>query len=181
MTKSAGIEGTAILATDRYDLLQRMGLSKEILESAQAFFDRISVVKDGVTAFETGGVHAMHDPTEGGILGGIHEMADASKVGVIIFEDKIPVAEETRRICNLFSIDPLKLISSGVMLIAAESDAVEKILERLKDQGVPASVIGEFTGQPEKRIIVRSDGLKETLPRPECDHLWIALSRKNSA
>ncbi len=52
-----------------------------MLESAQGFFSQISVVKDALTAYGAGGVHAMHDPTEGGILNGVHEMADAAGLG----------------------------------------------------------------------------------------------------
>jgi len=70
LTKGVGIEGTAILATDRKELLQRQ-FSQGFLSRASAFFDRISVVEEAVAAFETGGVTAMHDPTEGGVAGGI--------------------------------------------------------------------------------------------------------------
>ena len=81
LTKSAGIEGTAILATDREEQLKKV-LSPSILESAKGFYNQISVVKDALTAYKAGGVHAMHDPTEGGILNGIHEMADAAGLGI---------------------------------------------------------------------------------------------------
>lgn len=178
LTKSAGIEGTAILATDRYDFLLSIGLSDKLLKSAQRFFNQISVVKDGVTAYKTGKVHAMHDPTEGGVLGGAYEMAEASKLGIIIFEEKIPIAEETLQICEAFQIDPLRLISSGAMLISAEPESAEMVIERLNMQGIPASIIGEFTASPKKRIIRRQNGLEETLPPPGRDHLWLALSRK---
>ena len=63
---------------------------------------KISIVKDALIAYKTGGVHAMHDPTEGGIIGGIHEIADASKLGVIIFKNKIPIKYETSIICKYF-------------------------------------------------------------------------------
>src|SRR5665647_1406938 len=81
LTKSAGIEGTAILASDREAQLAKI-FSPEILESAKGFYRQISIVKDALTAYRAGGVHAMHDPTEGGVLNGIHEMADASGLGV---------------------------------------------------------------------------------------------------
>ena len=112
LTKSAGIEGTAILATDREEQLKKV-LSPTVLESAKGFYNQISVVKDALTAYKTGGVHAMHDPTEGGILNGIHEMADAACLGVRVFEEKIMVEPETTKICRFYEIDPLQLISSG--------------------------------------------------------------------
>lgn len=176
MTKSAGIEGTAILATERYDLLLNMGANDKLLKSAQKFFERISVVKDGTTSFKTGGVNAMHDPTEGGIFGGIHEMADASNLGVKVFEEKISVAPETMEVCRFFGIDPLQLISSGAMLIAAKPGYTEQILEKLRKKKIDTSVIGEFLSDPTKRVFVRKDKRLESLPRPKCDHLWLALT-----
>ena len=179
LTKSAGIEGTAILATERYNLLLKMGLSDKLLKSAQRFFEKISVVKDGITAFKTGGVDAMHDPTEGGVIGGIHEMADASNLGVKVFEKKIPVAEETVEICKFFKINPLQLISSGAMLVATKLEFAEDIITKLRREKIEASVIGEFLKNPKMRIIVHKDEREKILPRPECDHLWLALKKHN--
>lgn len=178
LTKSAGVEGTAILATERYPLLLRMGVTEKMLKSAQRFFEKISVVPEGVLAFKTGGVNAMHDPTEGGVLGGIHEMAEASNLGVKVFEEKIPVADETLEICNFFNIDPLQLISSGAMLIAAKPDFVSKIVESLKKHAIEVSEIGEFLCSSDKRVIVDKNGGEKRLPRPECDHLWLALTKR---
>lgn len=177
LTKSAGIEGTAILATDRFNDLKRLGVGEELLKSAQGFFKKISVVEDGVAAFQAGGVHAMHDPTEGGIIGGLHEMADASKLGFTLLEDKIPVAEETRQVCNALAINPLMLISSGAMLIAAENHYVEEIIKKLQEKCIPSSIIGEFTESFEERVMVRRDGRVEKMPRPKFDHLWLALRK----
>ncbi|MCS7115424.1 MAG: AIR synthase family protein [Nitrososphaerota archaeon] len=178
LTKSAGLEGTAILATERYDLLRSKGVDEKLLMSAQKFFDKISVVKDGVSAFETGGVDAMHDPTEGGVLGGIHEMADASNLGVRVFKEKIPLKDETLEICKFFKIDPLRLISSGAMLIAAKPCYEQEIIKNLGKHKIEASVIGEFLPSPDKRIMVYEDGVEERLPRPEFDHLWLALIKR---
>jgi hydrogenase maturation factor len=177
LTKGAGIEGTAILATDRKELLQRQ-FSQTFLSKATDFFGRISIVEEALSAFETSGVTAMHDPTEGGIAGGIQEMADASKVGVRVFETRIPVQKETLEICKFFKIDPLQLISSGALLIATKHDFAEKIVETLKKNRINASVIGEFLKEPEKRVLVSKNGSEKLLVRPLSDHLWAALKRK---
>jgi hydrogenase maturation factor len=177
LTKGAGIEGTAILATDRKELLQRQ-FSQTFLSRATDFFDCISIVEEAVSAFETGGVTAMHDPTEGGVAGGIQEMADASKVGVKVFETKIPIQKETLEICKFFKIDPLQLISSGALLIAAKHAFAESIVETLKKRGINASIIGEFLKEPDKRVLVSTNGSKSSFVRPFSDHLWMALKRK---
>jgi hydrogenase maturation factor len=176
MTKSAGIEGTAILASDREEQLKK-AKNAITFQKAKDFYNQISVVKDAVTAFKTGGVHAMHDPTEGGLAGGIHEMADASSLGVKVLEEKIQVQPETMKICDFFKVDPLQLISSGALLISAKPEFAEKIIKRLQQESISASVIGEFLEDPQTRTMVRKNGQIQALPRPSSDHLWFALMR----
>lgn len=177
LTKSAGIEGTAILASDRESQL-RKAVDSSTLKRAKEFFKKISVVKEAILAFKTGGVHAMHDPTEGGVLGGIYEMTDASNVGVKVFEEKIPVEQETVEICEFFQIDPLQLISSGALLVSVDSNLADKIVETLKNHGIEASVIGEFLESSSKRVLIEKSGTAKNMVRPLSDHLWFALSRK---
>ncbi|MCS7119759.1 MAG: AIR synthase family protein [Nitrososphaerota archaeon] len=177
LTKSAGIEGTAILAKERYDTLQ-VSIDKSLLESAKQFYERISIVEEALAAFNTGGVTAMHDPTEGGVAGGIHELADASNLGFKIIENSIPVSRETLEICKFFGIDPLHLISSGALLITADNLYVEAIMRNLAERGINAAVIGEMLEDPEKRLIIRSDGSVGDLERPTFDHLWLALENR---
>ena len=176
LTKSVGIEGTAILAADREEQLKK-ALSASMLRNAKRFYDNISVVKDAVAAFKTGAVHAMHDPTEGGLTGGIHEMADASNLGVKIYEEKIRIAPETVRICDFFCIDPLQLIASGSLLIAAKRNSADKVVKVLEKNEIAAAVIGEFLSSPQKRLIIRKRGGLEKLVRPVTDHLWLALEK----
>jgi hydrogenase expression/formation protein HypE len=176
LTKSAGIEGTAILASDRESELKKT-VSATVLQNAKNFYCQISVVKDALTAYKTGGVHAMHDPTEGGVAGGIHEMADASGLGVKVFEDQIAVQPETAKICSYFGIDPLQLISSGALLISAEAKFAGEIIENVEQQQIEASIIGEFLESTDQRLLIRKDGEVQVLPRPLSDHLWTALRR----
>jgi hydrogenase maturation factor len=176
LTKSAGIEGTAILASDKETELKKT-VSATVLQNAKNLYDQISVVKDALTAYKTGGVHAMHDPTEGGVAGGIHEMADASGLGVKVFEDRIAVQPETAKICSYFEIDPLQLISSGALLISTEAKAAREIIKNLEQQQIDASIIGEFLKSTHQRLLIRKDGDAQTLPRPLSDHLWTALRR----
>jgi hydrogenase maturation factor len=179
LTKSAAIEGTAILASDRAEPLARR-FGEEFVERCRSFFGRLSVMKEALLAFEFGGVQAMHDPTEGGLAGGLNELADAAKVGFRIYEDKIPVALETEKICRFFEIDPLRLISSGSLIIVADSESVEGISSRVDDAGIPSIVIGEIV-EGGNRIIVRKGGKEEPLPMPLSDELWSALAREGTS
>ncbi len=176
LTKSAGIEGTAILASDRDKELAKT-LNGEMLQNAKNFYNQISVVKDALTAYKTGGVHAMHDPTEGGVAGGIHEMADAAGLGVKIHAEAIPVKPETAKICSHFKIDPLQLIGSGALLVSAEAERAEKIIANLAQQQIEAAVIGEFLSDANQRLLIQENGEVRVLPRPSSDHLWAALMR----
>ena len=176
LTKSAGIEGTAILASDRRKQLGK-SLSSRELTKAKSLFSQISVVKDAITAFRTGAVRAMHDPTEGGITGAIHEIADASGLGVKVFEEKIQVERETMKICRFYQIDPLQLIASGSLLIAAKPDSADRITRALARKGIPSEIIGEFTPSPQDRKIIRKNGKTESLERPMTDQLWQALAQ----
>jgi hydrogenase maturation factor len=174
LTKSAGIEGTAILATEKEKILRKV-IGSQMVQDAKNFYKEISIVKDAITAYKTGGVHAMHDPTEGGIIGGIHEIADASKLGVKIFKNKIPIRSETSAICKYFKIDPLHLISSGALLLSVSPNNTNKIIEELYKNRIQAKVIGEFLTNINQRIMMLKNGQTKVLSRPESDHIWKAL------
>ena len=116
MTKIAAIEGTAILANEGIEMLSKM-LDYGVIKEASKLREQISVVRDGVHAFGTGHIHAMHDPTEGGLAGGIHELCDASGLGFEVNYSRIPICTATRLICEALQINPLELISSGTMIM----------------------------------------------------------------
>lgn len=133
LTKTAGLEGTAILAMDHANRLRR--IRPEILARARKFSGQISIVKEALSIAKARGVHAMHDPTEGGVLNGIWEMAEASELGVESYAHKIPITAETRTISRTLRLNPLKLMSSGALLIAvhpAKADHVRQVLRRTK-------------------------------------------------
>jgi len=176
LTKSVGMEGTAILAMDRNAQLGRK-IQMSTLNSATVFFNHISVVKEALLAFQTGYVRAMHDPTEGGVAGGLHELADASNVGFKVYEEEITVAPETLKICEFYQIDPLQLIASGSLLIAVETKYANKVVRLLQKDKIAAAVIGETLPSPGKRLIVQRDGYEKKLVRPVSDHLWLALQK----
>lgn len=165
-TKTAAIEGTFLLASNYEDELSDK-LNPGSVEKAKNFLKKMSVVKDAATAMESGEVHAMHDPTEGGLVGGIHELADASGVGFSINSDSVKISEITREICDYFDIDPLKTIGSGSLLICCDPKDTENIVKTLKERDIPAAKIGEILERKEDRLM---DGKK--LEFPGQDELW---------
>ena len=170
MTKTVAIEGTSILATDFADKLKERGVSEELIKSGANFIRRIGVLKEALTLTEVG-VHSMHDPTEGGLLGGIAEMAYASNVEIEIWEDKVPIAKETKTFCEVLGIDPLKLISSGVLLAAVPPENVDRALKELNRVGINASIIGKAR-EGRGVILHRKTGIVERVPEHIVDELY---------
>lgn len=166
MTKSAGIEGTAIIASDNEEKLLKV-LDKETVEHAKDFINNISVVKEGVIAGRFG-VNSMHDVTEGGVLGAIWEIAEASNVGAVVYKEKIPVEKETAEISRVLGINPLKLISSGCMMITCNNG--EGLVEKFSMNNIKAAVIGTVTKDLNKIII--DDGRTECITQPGADELY---------
>lgn len=159
MTKAAAIEGTSILASDFEELLNKKGVPYDIMVKAKEFIKEISVVKEALLLSEIG-VNSMHDPTEGGIIAGLAEIAYASKVTIRVWEDKVPIRKETKVICEALKIDPLRLISSGVLLATAPPEVARRGTSLLKEQGIESRIIGEVS-KGEGLIIVRKSGSVE--------------------
>lgn len=175
MTKTAAIEGTSILATEGEEYLTKH-IGRVLLEEARKLRDKISVVKEGIAAFETGYLTAMHDPTEGGIAGGIHEICDASGVGFVLNMDRVPVHRATKAICEVLDVNVLNLISSGCMIMTCSPENSTKVLRAIQNVDVRATIVGEIVDEADGRNL--SNG-KTTylLPRPKNDALWNAIHR----
>jgi hydrogenase maturation factor len=173
MTKTAGLEGTAVIARELD--VSRGAIPQRVAKRASRFLDRLSVVDEAVAAFKTGQVNAMHDCTEGGVLGAAYEMSLASGVGFELKESSVPVAPETRAVCRRLSLDPLKLIGSGSLLISVRNGKEENVQAALN--GVcEVTAVGHFTRQ--ERVLLRADGSEsKVLSAPE-DELWRALGRR---
>ena len=169
MTKSAGIEGTGIIAGDYEEELAAF-LSKEEIQQAKEFLSKISVVKDGMAAGSIG-THGMHDVTEGGILGAVWEMCRIAGVGAELWDEAIPVEELTKKICAHYDIDYLRLISSGSMIIMASPDKKSAILEKLEAEGVAVCEIGRIL-PVEEGLYLLKDGEKQVIEPPQADELY---------
>lgn len=142
MTKTAAIEGTAILCTDFAEILVKRGVDDGTLKRGSVFLANVSVVREALTLAEEGLATAMHDPTEGGLLGGVAEMAYASHKTVELWADKVPIAEETKIVTDKLEVDVLKLISSGTLIASVPPSKVDRALSVLQEAGIRSTVIG---------------------------------------
>jgi len=176
VTKQAPVEGTALIAREKPNELREAGLSEETLQRcAQMLFDPgISVLADAQIAVGNGDVHAMHDPTEGGVSTGLYEISTASGKGLTIEADAIIVRDETRRICDFFGLDPLGLMGSGALLLTMPPRKVDAYLDALKEEGVEASVIGRMTKRSAGMKVIEG-GRKRPLKFSERDEVLRVL------
>ncbi|MBP7495731.1 MAG: AIR synthase family protein [Spirochaetales bacterium] len=171
VTKGPAIETVGLLAS-LYEEELKEKFSLDFVQRCQGYMKKMSVVKDALSAKAAGGVHAMHDATEGGVLGGLYEVANASGVGMRIDESRFIWTEEIEGICRYFGIDPLQSIAEGTLILTAETSSAPNILAALKREGIEASVVGEVVPHKEGQEIKRRDGTVEKLKIPEQDPFW---------
>ncbi len=149
MTKGVAIEATSIIAREKRDEVIR-NFGKEFYERCLKFLDNpgISIVSDAKKAIQSAKITGMHDPTEGGILNGAYEMARGAGLGLEIYLERIPIYEETKKLCNLFKISPYGSIASGSLLISVPQSEAKKLEKAFsgKNNNIPhISLIGKFT------------------------------------
>ncbi len=164
VARGVAIEATALMARERFDeVAARLG--QDFARRCQDFLHNpgISVVSAARVAQSTGCVHAMHDPTEGGVATGLWEMAEAANLGFHVDLDKIPVFPETLSLCQLFGLDPLGVIASGSLIIAAQAGSGSVVASTLQEHDIPATVIGHFTRTTSK-VAYRGGTPTELLP-----------------
>jgi len=159
LVKPIPIEGTALIALEREHELRRRGYTGEEIAEAQNYLHRpgISVVVPALLAAETGLVHAMHDPTEGGVMTGLLEIARAADVGLCIDLDAIPVPALSARLCREFGLDPLGTIASGAVLVTVAQAHAGRLCDLLGQAGYPAVQIGTVT-EPSAGLVARHQG-----------------------
>lgn len=146
LTKGIAVEATSIIAREKADAL-RGEQDEAFLARCRDFLTApgISVVTEALAANDAARVHAMHDPTEGGLASGLRELAEAAGCGIRVCEDRIHVFEECRALCARFGLDPLGVIASGALLIATAPADTGTVLQALASRGITASVIGRLT------------------------------------
>ena len=191
MTKGPAIEASALLA-----VLYRGRLGGRIapkaLDTLCARTSEITVVKDALTAFAAGsppapphakgrarapkaapgnGVHAMHDATEGGVLGGLWEMAAASLLSVHADLDAAPVPEDIAALADALGFDPWQAISEGTLLAAVAPHSVDEVLAAWAAAGIKGYRFGSF-GAGAGKSAVRRGGKTEPLGEPGVDPFW---------
>jgi hydrogenase expression/formation protein HypE len=170
VTKSLALEGTAIAA----EMCERElfpYMTEEEIELAKKMIDRISVVREGVIAGKIGAA-AMHDVTEGGILGAVWETSVRTNTGAEILAGELPFDDLTLTVCALLDFDPMRLISSGSMLIYVKEEKWAPMSAALSDAGIDAKVIGSVKPKEHGVVLIMTNGESEVIEPPGPDEIY---------
>lgn len=167
LSKGVGIEGTGIIAYEKEKEIEEK-LGRDVLERGKAMLDKTSVVREGIIASKI--AKGMHDVTEGGVLGALWEMSEFYNLGVEVYREKLKIDSSTKEICGYYNIDPLKLISSGSMLIVVSKERLGEIEGKLKKENIEFENIGRVRGDNSK-ILISGCSMIE-IPEPESDELY---------
>lgn len=166
------VEGGSIIAREKRAELLAAGWDTAIIDQAANFLytPGISVLVPAHAAAATGRVHAMHDPTEGGVAGGIAELGHAAGVGLEIDLDAVPILSVARDLCAVFGLDPLGTIASGALLATCAQADVPAILDAWQAHGWDGCVIGRATTRGGQWIAHRS-GVETPFPTFTADEI----------
>jgi hydrogenase expression/formation protein HypE len=178
LTKGPAIEATALFAASFPERV-RAGVGEATWRAADALFEQMTVVPEARAAVATGlrerGVTAMHDATEGGVLGGLAELAAAAGVGLRVDLEAIPVPPAVRAVCDLVGIDPFTAISEGTLIATVRPTRSETFLAALAGAGVDAAIVGEVTPPADGAVLVAA-GQRRPLRHPGADPFWDAFA-----
>jgi hydrogenase maturation factor len=165
LTKGVPLEGAAIIARERGPESERRGVPADVVKTARDFLRRpgISVVPEARVACGVARVHAMHDPTEGGVATACWELAQAADVGLRVDRERIPVLSEARALCRAFGLDPLGTIASGSLLLAVESADADAVVAACRRAGIECAPIGRVT-EPAQGVSLVTAGHARPMP-----------------
>jgi hydrogenase expression/formation protein HypE len=165
MTKGVPLEGAAIIAREKEAELRALGISPTVIRRARGFLKTpgLSVRPEAEIACELTTVHAMHDPTEGGIATALVEMADAAGVGLRIDRDRIVVLPEGKALCSAFGLDPLGTIASGALLMTLSPADAGVVIHALARESIDCHFIGQVVPR-EQGVTLVSGSRQEPMP-----------------
>lgn len=155
LTKGVPLEGIAIMARECAAKLAALGHTPDAISRWQNFLftPGISIVNDAGILCQAVDVHAMHDPTEGGVATGIWELAEASGLGVRIDAARLPILDDGVMLCRAFGLDPLGTIASGALLAALPANQVAQAIAACAQAGIDCYHIGDAVADPAERLI----------------------------
>lgn len=178
MTKHCAISSAAILGMSFPKTVEKKA-GKEVVEKANELFYSTSSLQEALVAAQFNQdqviVSAMHDVTEGGVLGAVYEFATASGKGVNIKKELLPVYPAVKSIFDIFELDPHYCIGAGSMLITVKKGKEDEIIEALKSENIACTAIGEISEAKNGINTIDEDGKATPIRYPEKDPYWAAF------
>lgn len=179
MSKKAAVSSVAILGLSFPKAMKKI-FGTEKTDYFNNLFEQISVYEEGKLAGElnskTKKIYAMHDVTEGGVLGAVYEMCMASDLGVALEENAIFYDDIQEKVCAYFNLKPAEIIGTGAMLLAVHPDFLDEVLDTYGQQNMPLRVLGEF--QPKTYgIKLNSTSKTENIEYKNRDPYWEAFRK----
>jgi hydrogenase maturation factor len=180
LTKGCAIETAAVTAWLAPKRLENY-LDEGAMTYLRSLVDQVSVVADCRAALRAGvrerGVTALHDATEGGVLGGLVELARACGHDVRIDRMKLPLHEAVRVACEMLEVDPFWSLAEGALIVCATRERAPLVLHELREDGIEAAIVGEVLAGHGKLWVAEPDGRVSTFDAPEPDPWWPAYER----
>jgi hydrogenase expression/formation protein HypE len=175
VTKQCAMSSAAILAMSFPKTVQNK-LGTEIYNEGCALFYQTSSLPDALAAKANHiqGLTAMHDVTEGGVIGAIYEMAIASGNGVLVYNNQLPIGKAQHEICSLFDLDARFCIGAGAMIMAADPAYAPAIIQQLQEHRINAAIVGELKEQAHGCLLAE-DGVTSPMPYYSKDPYWTAF------
>ncbi len=154
-TKRLAVEATSIMAREKAEELRR-AFDEPFLQHCRHFLHEpgISVLRDARIAMQAGSIHAMHDPTEGGVATALYEMALAARADLRIEPGAVPIYPETRVLCDYFGLDPWGVIASGSLLLTVAAAESDRVVAQLQKNRIEATVIGHVIDKSDQPIVL---------------------------
>ena len=180
MTKDCAFEATAVAAR-LFPRRLATKLDEDQLARAVAKSRQVSVVADCRAALRVGvrdrGVSALHDATEGGVLGGLLELARAGVADIRVSRAAMLVSDEARVACELMELDPLWTLSEGTLLLTVRPAWALEVLAQLADEGIAAAEIGEVVRGNGVVWLTGAGGEVTRISEARPDGYWAAYDR----
>lgn len=170
MVGDIAVSGTSAIVHLKYEeLLKRFQTS--YINLALKNEEAMDISKEAVAIAEKFGIKIMHDLSRGGIYSAIWQLSEKTGTGVEIYMDKIPVRQETIEVCELFNINPYKLISNGAFFMVSENG--EKLAGDLQNEGIYAKIVGKLRDDNDKVILKGEE--KRYIEPPRGDEVYLLL------
>jgi|SRR5271157_1085100 len=157
-TKPIGLEVAVNLALS-HKLAAKRIFGAQGTQELEKLVPMQSCVREALLLADTGGIHAMHDATEGGLTTALNEIAEASKVGFRINFEKIPICKEVQTLQKHFQLSDkqvLSMSSTGTILASVIPEAKEKVEGTMRRNRIQMNVLGTFT-EDKKRVLLRGN------------------------